>query len=102
MKQSKYSETLRTVFVGAFAAFILGCAHGQTVQQRLNSKIGKNIDNVIAGAGSPTSTYPVHSGRLYVWKSASIDPSKEGDCEIQYETDANGLVIAATFQGGCK
>ena len=102
MKNLEKFGPLRSALFGLVAAFILGCAHGQTVQQRLNSKVGKNIDDVIADAGTPTSTYPVHSGRLYVWKSAGADPAKSGECEVQYETDANGVVVAATFQGGCK
>jgi len=89
---------------GSFVAvFILGCAHGQTLQEKLKSKVGKNIDEVISANGSPTSTYPVSTGnKIYIWKSAGQDPSKNGDCDIQYETDTSGVIVAATHQGSCK
>jgi hypothetical protein len=102
------------VILLAFASFFValsGCATQGKLEEKLDSNLGKNIDEIIERAGPPNSMADLHNGgRVYAWQVYAnstffdkMNGSLGGTCNVRYTTDSDGMILKYSYSGQfCK
>lgn len=115
---------MHRLMFGLLLVYLSGCAHGPTLQQRLqqrlDSHIGQNIDDIIERFGPPAQTYQLNNGnKVYIFRSQGptvtrAEPipwnfsgqrqlvSQTAVCETQYTTNGVGTILWGTARGNCR